>query len=452
MTGSSNEADGAGPGGEPRRSGDAPAARRVREGRGLDRRADRHDLVGVHPVERRGAEKGLDAPTNDRHPRRASDEDRPVELARREPRQGEGVLGHLEGALEERFGHPLELGAREAEGEIEVRASHAKGDFAEVDLRLLLRGERHLHLLGRLPEALERLAIAPRIEAVLDEEAVGHAVGDGVVDVVASEEGIAGGGEHLEDVPVQVEERCVEGATAEVVDGDPLLAPLAEPVRQRRRRRLVEDAKDLEPGDPAGHFRRRPLELVEVRRHGDDGALDALAQRRLGDLARPTQDERADFRQRVLLAAGDDEGPLPRALLHLEGEAPARLLELGAVPCPPEQALHAGDRVLGVDGAPRLGVVPDEDVAARVKAHHAREEPPPLLVPQDVNTTAADARDDRIRSPEIDAYDRHGPMKGNITRRATTGNGFTFLTFASRLSRSGSLAGSRAWRRRTTYR
>ena len=105
-----------------------------------------------------------------------------------------------------------------------------------------------------------------------------------VVDVVAAEERVAGGREHLEDVAVEIEQRAVERAAAEVVDGDALVAGAAEAVGERGRGRLVEDAEHLEPGDAPGDLGRGALQLVEVRGHGDDGALDRLAERGLGDL------------------------------------------------------------------------------------------------------------------------------------------------------------------------
>ena len=97
--------------------------------------------------------------------------------------------------------------------------------------------------------------------------------------------GVARRREHLEDVAGQVEQRAVERAAAEVVDGDALLGRAPEAVGERRGGGLVDDAQDLEPGDAARDLRRRALQLVEVRGHGDDGALDRLAERRLGDLA-----------------------------------------------------------------------------------------------------------------------------------------------------------------------
>ena len=64
----------------------------------------------------------------------------------------------------------------------------------------------------------------------------------------------------------------VERAAAEVVHRDHACALPVEAVGQRRRGRLVDQAQHLETGDAAGVARGRPLGVVEVRRHRDDGA------------------------------------------------------------------------------------------------------------------------------------------------------------------------------------
>ena len=80
--------------------------------------------------------------------------------------------------------------------------------------------------------------------------------------------------EHLEDAVLDAQDRDVERAAAEVVDGDEAGVPLVEAVGQRRRGRLVDDAQDLEAGDAAGVARRGALRVVEVGRHGDHRAID----------------------------------------------------------------------------------------------------------------------------------------------------------------------------------
>ena len=87
-----------------------------------------------------------------------------------------------------------------------------------------------------------------------------------VVDVVAAEVRVAVGRDDLHDVVADLEDRDVERAAAEVVDGDDLVLLLVEAVRERRRRRLVDDALDLEAGDAAGVLGGLALGVVEVRR------------------------------------------------------------------------------------------------------------------------------------------------------------------------------------------
>ena len=91
---------------------DAALAHSLGERRGLDRGADRDDLVGVHAVERRRAEERLDALAHERHARRAADEDDLVERRRREARERERVLRDLERAIDERRDHATRDRAR----------------------------------------------------------------------------------------------------------------------------------------------------------------------------------------------------------------------------------------------------------------------------------------------------------------------------------------------------
>jgi len=73
-----------------------------------------------------------------------------------------------------------------------------------------------------------------------------------VVPVVAAEVGVAVGAAHLEDAVAELEDRDVEGAAAEVIDGDLLVLLLVEAVGERGRGGLVDDAQDLKAGDLAG--------------------------------------------------------------------------------------------------------------------------------------------------------------------------------------------------------
>ena len=109
-------------------------------------------------------------------------------------------------------------------------------------------------------------------------EALDQPVDDARVEVLAAEEGVAGGADDLEHaVRADLEDRDVERAAAEVVDRDRAVDVFAEAVGQRRGGRLVDDADDVEAGDRARVLGRLTLVVVEVRGDGDDRLGDRLA-------------------------------------------------------------------------------------------------------------------------------------------------------------------------------
>ena len=233
-------------------------------------------------------------------------------------------------ALDERQRDAIELLARDRQRHRDRRAALGVADAGDLLVDRELARELLLDLLGDEAEARERDGVGARVVVEALEDLERHALGEQAVDVVAAERRVAGGREHLEDVAGEVEQRDVERAAAEVVDGDLLRLRDRLAVRERRGGRLVEDAEHLEAGELAGDLRRRALEVVEVRGDGDDGALDRPAERVLGDGLRAAQDERADLGQRVGDVAREHHRAVLRALDELEREAAARRLHLVA--------------------------------------------------------------------------------------------------------------------------
>ncbi len=102
-----------------------------------------------------------------------------------------------------------------------------------------------------------------------------------VVDVVAAQMRVAVGGEDFEDAFLQFEDRDVEGAAAEIVDGDDAFLALVESVGERGGGGLVDQPQHFETGDASGVARGLSLRVVEVRGDRDDGFRDWLRRVRL---------------------------------------------------------------------------------------------------------------------------------------------------------------------------
>ena len=257
------------------------------------------------------------------------------------------------------------------------------------------------------PSCSKALGIGPGVAPVGAQEGFGNAFGDGGVEVVAAEERVARGRQDLEDGPRELQEGAVECAAAEVVHRDPLVLGPTEAVCEGSRRRLVDDAQHFEAGDATGDLRGGPLELVEVGGDGDDGAVDRLAEPAFGDGPRPLEDEGADLRKGVLVAAHDDERAVRRAFFQLERVAVLRTLDLFAVPRPADEPLDAGDGVPGVDDASLFGLLSDQDFAVRRKRDDARQEAPAVGVGEHAHVPRARVSDHGVGRSKVDPDDGH---------------------------------------------
>ena len=204
-------------------------------------------------------------------------------------------------ALEQIRGQLGELRPGQLDVEV-LRARVGRGDERQVDLRLLGGGELDLRLLRGLVEALQGVLVGRQVDALVALELGDQPLDDRLVPVVATEVVVTGGRLHLEDAVADLQHRDVEGAAAQVEDEDRLVGLLVEPVGERRRGRLVDDALDVEAGDLAGVLGGLALVVVEVGRDGDHGRVDRLAELRLGVGLQLLQDHRRDLRRRVLLA------------------------------------------------------------------------------------------------------------------------------------------------------
>ena len=124
-----------------------------------------------------------------------------------------------------------------------------------------------------------------------------------------------------------------------------------------------------------GILGRLPLGVVEVRRHGDDGLGDLLAQIGFGGLLQLPQDHRGDLWRRVLLAAHLD----PRVAVGRPHDLVGHhLVFLGdLVVLAAHEALDGEDGVLGLVTCLAFGDLADQPLALLGERHDRRRRPLP---------------------------------------------------------------------------
>ena len=212
------------------------------------------------------------------------------------------LLAGADGALDQVLDQRLQLGPGELDVEV-LRPRLVGRDERQVDLGLRGRAQLDLRLLSRFLEPLQRQLVAAQVDALLLAELVSQIVDDAAVEILAAEMGVAVGGLDLEHAVADLQHGDIEGAAAEVIDGDNAALLLFEAVGKRGRRRLIDDAQHFEAGDAPGVLGRLALGIVEIGRHGNDRVGHRLAEKRLGRLLHLLEDEGADLARRIGLVA-----------------------------------------------------------------------------------------------------------------------------------------------------
>ncbi len=235
----------------------------------------------------------------------------------------------------------------------------------QVDLGLAGRAELDLRLLGGFLQALERLLVLAQVDPLVLLELGQEPLDHPLVEVVPTEVGVAIRRLHFKDAVAELQDRDVECATAQVVDGDLLVGLLVETVGQGRRGRLVNDSLHLEAGDPTGVLGRLALGVIEIGRNRDHRLGDLLAEVRLGVRLELLEDHRTELRRRVRLVRGDHDEPVTLGvLLDLVRHQFQRALCLRVVPATAHEALDGVDRVGGVGHGLTLGELANEPLAS----------------------------------------------------------------------------------------
>ncbi len=227
------------------------------------------------------------------------------------------------------------------------------------------------------------------------------------IDIVAAEVRVAVGREHLKHTVFDAENRDIEGAAAEIVDGDDAGMALVQSIRQRRRRRFVDDPKHLEAGDATGVASSGALGVVEVGRNRNDRAINLTVDLSGGRkvFLRPAlqlaQDKRRDlWRREFLVAETDANDPF---IVTSDAERKVRRLGLHILAPFAHEPLHGICSTARLGQQPALRFATNEDRAVLRDRHDRWHQCVAALVANDDRHTVLHVPDERIGRPEIDA-------------------------------------------------
>ena len=329
------------------------------------------------------------------------------------------VEARLAGALDQVEHQLLEVGPGDRLDEV-LRTRCVGGDEGQVDLGRRGRRQLDLGLLGRFLEALQCELVLLQVDALGLLEVGCQELDDLGVEVLTAQERVATGRLHLEDAVAELEDRHVEGAAAEVINRDRLCALLVEAIGQRGRSRLVDDAQHLEARDLAGVLGRLALGVVEIGRHGDDRLRDLLAEVRFGGFLHLLQNEGADLRGAVLLAAGTDPGVAVRTLDDLVGDQRRVLLGQRITEAAADEALDGEDRVLGIGHRLALGRLTDQALLVLGEGYLARRGARAFGVLDDLGGAALHDRDAAVGGAQVDP-DNFGHLYPHRSNRLRPG-------------------------------
>ncbi|EMI50595.1 putative NAD-specific glutamate dehydrogenase [Stenotrophomonas maltophilia AU12-09] len=381
----------------------------------LDRRTQCHGFVRVDVLARFLAEELGHRLLHLRHAGLAADQDHFADVARTQAGIVQGDAARLDRLLDQVVHQCFQLGAGQLDVQV-LRTRRVSGDVRQVHFGLLGAGQLDLGALGSILQALQGQRILAQVDALVLVEFFNQVLDDAVVEVFATQEGVAVGGQHFElllavDVG-DLDHRDVEGAAAQVVHHDLaiLVVALVQAVGQRSRGRLVDDALDVQAGDAPGVLGRLALAVVEVGRHGNDRFGDLLTEEVLGGLLHLLQHLGRDFLRGHLLAiAGGDPG-----IAIVMGQDAVRdvgdvLLHLAIGELAADQALHRIEGVLRVGHGLALGRGTDQDFAVLGVGDDRRGGAIAFRILDDAGLAAVHDRHARVGGAEVDTNDlAHG--------------------------------------------
>ncbi len=215
--------------------------------------------------------------------------------------------------------------------------------------------------------------------------------------------------EHLIDIALvgrnQFQDRDIERAAAEIVDGDFAALLLVQAVGEGCGCWFIHEAQHFEPGDSSRIFRSLALSVIEIRGDSDYRAIDGFVEEIFGPGFQFAQDECRNLGWREDFVAEPHANHVGAARLDAEGKNLQLVFDVfGRTP---HETLHRINCALGLRKQALLRRLSRDDGSVGVHAHN-RWTKRRAIRPDDtlrLPRRRVHERDQAVRRPKIDAYD-----------------------------------------------
>ena len=165
-----------------------------------------------------------------------------------------------------------------------LRTRRIGRDERQIDLGFHRRRKLDLGLFSSFLQPLKGHFIVVKVDPLVLFEFIDDPADEYFVDIIAAQVRVAVGRFDLDHAFANLKDRDIEGTAAEVEYGDGLVLFLVQSIGQRRRRRLVHDAKHVQAGYLSGILCGLTLGIVKVSRHCDHRFFDFRPEIVLGRL------------------------------------------------------------------------------------------------------------------------------------------------------------------------
>ncbi|MNO51513.1 NAD-specific glutamate dehydrogenase [compost metagenome] len=375
----------------------------------LDGSTHGHGFVRVDVLARFFTEEVGNGFLYQRHTGLATDQDHVVDLAGVDAGVFQGDAARLDGTLDQVFDQRLQLGA----GDLHVQVLRTGGicsDVRQVDVGRLSGRQLDLGFLGSFLQALHGQRVAFQVHAGFFLELFDQVVDQQHVEVFATQEGVAVGGQYFELVLTvdfgDFDDRNVEGTATQVINDDSVVAlGLVHAVGQRSGGRFVDDTFYVQTSDATGILGSLALAVVEVGRYGDDRFGDRLAEVVFGGFLHLFQNFGADLRRRHFLTVHFDPGVTVVGLGDLVRNQLNVFLHNLFFEAAADQALYREQGVVRVGDGLALGRLANQDFAIVGVGHDRRGSTRTFGVFDDFDVTVFQNGDARVGGPQVDTDD-----------------------------------------------